>query len=619
MADRTPTPRLRAACAVAASILCLPGCASLLSSIDWTGKAEEPDVENLRGELKFGDEEKVVGSYVVFGGLSPVIIEGVGLVTGLDNTGGDVPPSAYRTNIKEDMKRRRVPAPDKLLASPTTAVVLVRAFIPALHQKGDPLDVQVTLPPESEATSLRGGWLLQCSLYERRVMNTGTSLRGRELARCEGPVLISPTADRDIRDAATVRTGTVPAGGKYIGDSLTMTVNLRSDYRSVRMAERIAKHVGHRFHGFDEYGIKRSLAEAKTDSRIVLEVPEEYEDNHVRFLRVVRRVHLKETPIERRLRIEALRSELADPTTAEEAAFELEAIGREAMPVLREALGNESLYCRFQAAVALCYLDDPIGVPHLVEAAREDEALRVWAFLAMASLDGGEAIEGLSSLLNEDAVETRYGAVRAITTVDPNHPAVRGRKLTDRCVLREIAGDKPPVIHITKAQKSEITLFNSGQRFTLPLAARAGHRILVTGKPGDAAVTISRFEPGKPDQKKKVSPRVSDVLRACAEMGATYPDLVSLILEADAQHNLPGPVEIDTLPSAGRIYDGSQELDGEDEEPEPADDFRGWDGELPEEAAAEEEPEEEVEVTPPAAADEPDADLPPPQGEPLVR
>ena len=219
--------------------------------------------------------------------------------------------------------------------------MLVRALVPPLHRKGDPLDIEVSLPnaADSEATSLRGGWLMPCGLFESKALQSG---RGPSRA-ANWPAASAPCCSRrppaaTCRDAPSLRRGTIPAGGKFIGGDLSVTLNLRTDYRTVRMAERIADTVGRRFHGFDEYGVQVPMTEAKTDSRIVLDIPEAYEDNPARYLKVIKRIHLKETPLERRLRMEALRGDLLDPRACEQAAFELEAIGREAKPILKEAL-----------------------------------------------------------------------------------------------------------------------------------------------------------------------------------------------------------------------------------------------------------------------------------------
>ena len=46
------------------------------------------------------------------------------------------------------------------------ALVLVNALIPAGSRKGDLIDLEVTLPPGSKATSLHGGYLQLCDLRD---------------------------------------------------------------------------------------------------------------------------------------------------------------------------------------------------------------------------------------------------------------------------------------------------------------------------------------------------------------------------------------------------------------------------------------------------------------------
>lgn len=528
-----------------------------------------------------------VGSRITISGGSTPLIEGVGLVTGLDGTGGDVPPSSYRRTILDDMRKRQVPNPERLLQSPSTAVVVIRAYLPPLAKKGDRLDVQVVLPEGSDSTSLRGGWLLPCKLYEQGYVAGRGKLRDDEAAIATGPILLSPSDHRDLSNAGVVRRGSIPGGGKYIGESRVMSLNLRGEYRSVRMAKRVADYVGRRFHGFDEYGIRKPLAEAKTDTRIEMQIPEVYRDNFPRFLRVVQKVAVGETPIETRIRIERLREDLLDPRTAEDAAIQLEAIGKDATVVLREAVNSDTLICRFQAAAALAYLGDDSGVHVLGEAASEDRALRVWSLLAMSALDGGEAIPQLVDLLDEESVETRYGAVRALSIVDPQHPAIRGEEITDNCLLRIVDSTGEPLVHLTKSQKCEITVFGSEQQFHLPLAARAGSRILVVGDATDNTVRITKFTPGGEDEKRVVTPRVADVLLAAAELGASYPDLVGMLLEAEQQHNLLGPIAIDALPQAGRIYTGGAFSTGIGDEDESLADVSSFDEAIDTEAGPE--------------------------------
>ena len=68
-------------------------------------------------------------------------------------------------------------------------------------------------------------------------------------------------------------------------------------------------------------------------------------------------------------------------------------------------------------------------------------------------------------------------------------------------------------------------------------------------------ITISKFAVNEADQKRVVSPRVDDVIRAVAELGGTYPDVVQMLQEAKASGALASRFEIDAVPEAGRTYE----------------------------------------------------------------
>ena len=67
----------------------------------------------------------------------PVKIEAVGLVSGLHSTGSDPDPSPQRAMLIAEMRRRKSPDPNHLLATRNFSLVLVRGFLRPGVQKGD--------------------------------------------------------------------------------------------------------------------------------------------------------------------------------------------------------------------------------------------------------------------------------------------------------------------------------------------------------------------------------------------------------------------------------------------------------------------------------------------------
>jgi hypothetical protein len=333
-----------------------------------------------------------------------------------------------------------------------------------------------------------------------------------------------------------------------------LTALVRNDHRSAKLTHKIANRIGERFHDYDDHGLHKPLAEALTDLKIELTVPEKYRDNYPRFQQVIRNIALRETDVERHMRIKALRDSLMIPEQCEQAALELEAVGVASAPVLKEGLKSSDIECRFRAGEALAYLGDPAGADALKEAADKEPAFRVFALVALATLDDGAAFQALYELMNHESLETRYGAFRALSEANPNDPNVQGEKMPGGYSLHILKTTGKPMIHMTQRRKAEITIFGAHQAFTTPMMARAGQKIMVIGESGSDTVRVVRIAAGEGRQVREVSTRVSDVIRACAELQAGYPDIVQLLVQAQNNANLPGHVGIDEMPRAGRVY-----------------------------------------------------------------
>ncbi len=160
----------------------------------------------------------------------------------------------------------------------------------------------------------------------------------------------------------------------------------------------------------------------------------------------------------------------------------------------------------------------------------------------------------LQQLMDHDSAETRYGAFRAMSTLNEQEGFIRGEKLNDEFMLHELATQGPPLIHLTTWRKAEVVLFGEGQEFRPPVAVRAGPHILVTATGGSDHITVSRYQVGKPERRETVSLKIADVIRSVARLGASYPDIAQMLVQAERQESLATIVEIDALPKAGRTY-----------------------------------------------------------------
>ncbi|MEZ6066436.1 MAG: flagellar basal body P-ring protein FlgI [Planctomycetaceae bacterium] len=514
---------------------------------------EDEVVENVKEALRGADgHSKLIGDYItVRRGLQMYVVEGVGLVTNLNGKGTDDGPP-YRDMILEDMRKLRFPRPEEFLSSPDTAIVLVRAYIPPLVRKGDPLDVEVRLPDGSGAGSLRGGTLLECTLTEVAYAPGKGHLKGKVLARAQGAILGANLGDGPSDD--DFLRGTIPGGAVYVGDDRDLAVTLQREYSNYRMSTRIANRIGERFYERDRSGIQQKLADAKTHSRIDIQIHSQYRDNYPRYLQTIRHIAIRETAVEKNLRMQELAKQLQEGPTAMSAAIRLEAIGRDALPYLKSGLKSDSLEARFYAAEALCYLSNTSGVDVLREAIDKEPAFRVYGLAALSASRSPEAVVALQSLLQHDSLETCYGAFRAITTIDPNEPIVTPVKTNANFRLHLVDRDSRPFVHVTRRQKAEVVLFGADQMLNTPLVLRAGRSIIVRSSRAGDRLIVTLFQPGQPEERREIPPRLADLILTVDELGVRYPEVLQMLVEADAQGNLAGPLGIDELPKAGRIY-----------------------------------------------------------------
>ena len=524
-------------------------------------RSQSPDKDDDFNEGSTTVKTSLLVDYPTFAGLSGVKLQGVGLVVGLNGTGGDPPPSQYRTALLDDLRRREVPRPNELIASPNTALVIVTAILPPLMRKGETFDIDIRVDGDS-ASSLNGGYLMETILSETTMVPGQGNMKGHIVAKAKGPVLISTGEGKSEDLTGVLRRGKVLGGARSLIDR-DMAVYLKSDFRNFRNVTRIADRIGTRFYAYSEHGAREKLTKAQTDQRILLKVHPRYKENYPRYMRVIQSIAFRESPVEQRVRMQRLEKEILIPEKAEKASLQLEAIGTEAVSILKTGLTSPHLECRFHAAMALAYLEEADGLEVLQEAALKERAFRVFAYASMSALDDPRTHLGLRDLMSVqvtadgktfDSAETRYGAFRALWTLDKSDPFIDGEHVNKEFWLHPLRTTGDPMVHITHYKRAEIVLFGHDQEFVTPLALRAGNHIMVTCRPGQEKITVAKFVAGRNDERREVSRRVADVIRAVAELEGSYPDIAQLLVQADRQHNLPGRFEIDALPKSGRVY-----------------------------------------------------------------
>jgi flagellar basal body P-ring protein FlgI len=510
-------------------------------------RGQTPEVEAAPEQDK---SQELVGDYARPRGLGWVKLESVGLVTNLDNTGSDPPPGELRQSLITEMQSHDVREADKILASPTTSMVIVRAFFPPGVQKGDQVDVEVRLPPRCETTSLRGGWLMQSRLRQHVEMLGGTTLRGNVDGLAQGEVLVDTIFDGASDEIHETRGRVLGGGTSLLTNELGLAIN-KND-ASIRISTLIGKAINQRFYTQDA-GVKKGVANPERDDYLSLAVAPRYKHNLARYLRVVRNISLRENPLQRVERLQLLQKKLLEPTTCALASLQLEAIGSEAIGVLQEGLRSSDPEVRFYSAEALAYLDQPEAAAPLAEAAKRHSAFRWHALTALSTMTHIAALDALSDLLHVPSVETRYGAFRAMRTRNASDPTTRGEVLDKKFRYHVIPTTGEPLVHLSRSRVPEIVVFGHQQQLRNVSLLRAGKRILNTPvETGE--LRAGRYDPGQETTYETFAPELDKLIRTIAKLGGGYAEVIQCLHEAKEAGCLEGRLAVEAAPRPDRKF-----------------------------------------------------------------
>jgi hypothetical protein len=508
-------------------------------------------------------ELETIKQYCSFANIDPQPVVGVALVTGLSNTGSATPAGDLRSMLEKELYRDHVDKVRELLTRTDTSLVLVQAIIPPGAHHGDPVDIEVTLPPGSKTTSLRGGTLERCRLFTFESAGrinpafdgSNMKLQGHPLVEIKEPRALEINTTREDERQARVW----GAGTCHI--DWTFYVVLNPDNQQAILAKQVSDRLNDSLRGGP--GLPGAeLAKAKSKELVHLGIPPQYRLNLQRYLRVASLVPMQDphrpiTPASAeatRTYLRRLEEEVKDPAHTVTASLRLEALGDMGRSALKKGLKSDHTLVRFCCAEALAYEGEGMGAAELGRLAAEQPALRAFCLTALASLDESISYETLGNLMSSTVPELRYGSFRALRALNEKDPLVRGEMLNDSFWLHRVPGSEnaPGLIHITTNGRAEIVLFGDDQELNLtgPFVLRAGEFNVTASVDDVNRCVVSRFSTTQGRERKYSSLKVEDVIRTMARMGATYTEVSEALRQARGCECVKCPVETDALPQA---------------------------------------------------------------------
>ncbi len=533
----------------------------------WKDK-EEPNAK-LDKLLKVPDMPDLVREAAVPHGLTFVSVEGVAAVNRLQGTGGSVPPSGLRDELIEEMKKHEVPDPSLFLELPETALVRVQAIIPPGVRRGDPIDLRIISPPQTSATDLNGGWLMDTRLRQQQTLS-GMVRRSDVLVVGTGQIFTR--ADSEGGEDMNLRIQGVVLGGGRVQQDRKLGLVIRPEYQHVKLSAKFAEAINQRLYFYDG-ATRGGIATAREDDFIEISVHPRYRRNIHRMMAVIGNVVAAGVTTDTQHRLIDLGKKMNEPTTAADAALQLEALGEPAVPTLLEAMKNPDDEIRFYAAEALAYLDRSEAIDPLEKAATDQPAFRHSALIALEGMDGRASLDALQRLTSKPSIETRYGALRSIRRRSDGQVVMRPVKMGG-VEFYHVASEGPSFIAVSVADRPEIVCFGEDSPIQITdFLMGPGGLIVRPEKDDPTKIRVSRFRPGHEDKRATVPATISGLISGVTLTGGDYGACVALLRNAKSSQFITCGLAIDPLPQAMRTYHRDDKLGPSDPAELPPNNF----------------------------------------------
>jgi len=518
--------------------------AILLATLAVSCTGSKPREPRLPKEVEVPPYLKdTVGEVARIAGREFIPVQAYGFVTGLDGTGTRVVPPGIRQEILNVMRRNKVQNPEELLASPDTAVVQVTGLLTPGIAKGEVFDLEVRAPPNTETTSLDGGFLLETDLRETVSMRE-VEARSEILALGRGSIFVSPFATDKKGDTADPRLGRILAGGKAVK---TRQFRLALLSPSLRTVDQIVRTVNARF--------PDAAKGTRDPGRVDLEVPAGYRDDKDHFLDLVGALYLRETAELRDRRVGLLMDTLQSEKDLDRVAIGLEAFGPTVFARLRPLADHPSQTVRFYVGRTLANLQEPQAVYILERIALDDRSeFEEAAVEALGKIRSGVGLGVLGRALDAANARVRLAAWRAMARQAPETFVVR--RFEDKFVLSAVATKAEPFVYVSRTLKPHIAVFGDisvrppilaeTRRVTATALADAKHLILMARRHGKD-IHLSAPLDVKGLIEVLASPLAADPAKDRGGLDLGYGDVVGLLHEMAKKGALSGAIMLQPL------------------------------------------------------------------------
>ncbi|MEX0885441.1 MAG: flagellar basal body P-ring protein FlgI [Phycisphaeraceae bacterium] len=471
-----------------------------------------------------------VGSMAGLRNYQPLLVEGYGVVIGLEGTGSSELPVELRERLLQHARQmgvgssraaRDLPeeyrefarmSPERFLRSRDTAIVAVQGLVPPGAAAGARFDVLVSALRQTQTTSLAGGMLWTTDLG---VGGANMELQfTRPRAEASGPIYQDPRQADDAQGRAAtehmVQAVVINGGRATESRGMELVLNQESYTRSREVADRINE----RFP--TEPGERGQTANAVSPMIIELQIPRRYQDRPAELIDLIAHLYIGGgVGFEQRHARHLGRVLESDVEQAPSVVLAWHALGRTIQPIVREYYGHDELVVRLAALEAGARLEDEQASEMLLElAGHADADVRQRVAQTLVHLPRSRrGARALAHLVDDEATPVRLAAYETLARIGD-------RDRLERFVVRNRRGVKfiidrvdaeRPLIYVTQEQVPRLVIFGPDMSLSSPVFASLwDNRLVLRGDEEQGYVEVYYQAPRAIEgQRYKVQPSVA--------------------------------------------------------------------------------------------------------------